>query len=393
MNNIREKTLLKPILISVQKNGTITNRIQIRRIMVGRKIHKNSLFRFQRQFNSWNHITIGRNNNRHITFLLIGIRDDLGGNTDIRFLFLVCANLISTIPTSTDIIIEPKIIDSEIIFRQISYLKINSAMNKINFNIIAFSFNILEKNSYINIPINLIYSNATKEGENASCILNNDSNGARNNLYPLVFYCELNNINDIGQVNDIEIIPSPLIKNIPIDNSNLVKASITDYLIKQGIILDYIKEENLNKIPLLFYDSSINAEKCDNDGTFEIISFTYTPIEKNITFNLKLNNPNITARCKIPISIGNEYITIKCSTMNSFAFTQIKINSKIAYDMEYNELFYINNTESNNYITCQNNDKIKLEEAKIKVNTINIFRQASKFKKKENKYNFFYQHS
>ena len=99
MNNIREKTLLKPILISVQKNGTITNRIQIRRIMVGRKIHKNSLFRFQRQFNSWNHITIGRNNNRHITFLLIGIRDDLGGNTDIRFLFLVCANLISTIPT------------------------------------------------------------------------------------------------------------------------------------------------------------------------------------------------------------------------------------------------------------------------------------------------------
>ena len=298
-------------------------------------------------------------------------------------------NIISTIPTSTDIIIEPKIIDSEIIFRQISYLKINSAMNKINFNIIAFSFNNLEKNSYINIPINLIYSNETKEGENASCALNNDANGARNNLYPLVFYCELNNINDIGQVNDIEIIPSPLIKNIPIDNSNLDKASITDYLIKQGILLDYIKEENFNKIPLLFYDSKINAEKCDNDGTFEIISFTYTPIEKNTTFNLKLNNPNITARCKIPISLGNRYITIKCSTMNSFAFTQIKINSKIAYDMDYNELFYINNTESNNYITCQNNDKIKLEEAKIKVKTINIFRQASKFKKKENKYNFF----
>ena len=294
-----------------------------------------------------------------------------------------------SIPTSIETDIPKILFDSLIIFRQISHLKINSSINEIKFNIIGFTFNTLKKNNYIILPVNLIMKNGNKILDNSTCILNNDDvKGNANNISPFVLECKLDNINNITNVNDTEIISSPLIRNIPIEISNLTlqKASIVDSYINNSKILDYFKEENLNKIPPSLYNLTIDSKSCNIDGVFEIQSYIYNSFDKNITFYLKSNDGSISSRCKIPKE--NAYIYIICKTMNNFTNNRIKINGKIIYDINYNELFYINDTESLNYFSCENNDKLQFQEAKKIINANNIFRQASHFEKNNNKYHF-----
>ena len=281
-------------------------------------------------------------------------------------------------------------INSDIIFRQISHLKINSSGKIIRFNMIGFTFNSLEKNSYISISINLIKLNDKNNTESkAICTLNNDAKGNINKLALLIFECEVNNVNDIKNVDDIKIVSSPLIKNIPISYSNLVYAKKTDEFINKGILLDYMEENNLNKYPPLLSNIIINATNCHEEGSFYIQAYIDSPIERNISFFLELKNPKITVRCKIPICEEYTTILIKCNTMDNFNKEIIQIESKIIYDMDYNELFYINSTESLSNVNCENNMEIKKEEATKKLNAIFSFRQVSKFKKDNNKYHFF----
>ena len=69
-----------------------------------------------------------------------------------------------------------KEINSDIIFRQISHLEINSSGKTIKFNIIGFTFNSLEKDSFILICTNLIkLNNAKNDLINATCTLTNDA--------------------------------------------------------------------------------------------------------------------------------------------------------------------------------------------------------------------------
>lgn len=291
------------------------------------------------------------------------------------------------IPETTKI---PNIISSDIIFRQISHLEINSLGKKIKFNLIGFTFNTLERDSYMLIPMNLIKSNNNKNVEiNATCTINNDTNGNINKLAPLTFNCEINDVNDVNQITDVKIISSSLIKNIPIGYSNIVYAKKTDDLINQGKLLDYLEEDNLNKIPPLLSNTLINTNNCRNEGTFDIQAYLDSSIEKNISFYLQLKNPNIDVRCKIPESAAYTTITIKCNTMSNFNQEIIEIESKIVYDMDYNELFYINNTQSYGNVNCKNNMEIKKEEATKKLNAVFSFRQVSKFGKTSNKYHFF----
>ena len=291
--------------------------------------------------------------------------------------------------TQTTIISE--LIDSDIIFRQISHLEINADENIIKFNLIGFTFNSLKKNSYMPIPINLIKLNDISEEKNSTCILNMDTDGNSNKYSPLTFNCEILNIDEITKVTDVKIISSPLVKNIKIGYSEIVFANKTDNLINQGLLLDYMKDENLNKVPPILKSPLIISYSCYNDGTFSIEGFIDSSFEKNIFFYLELIGISTDSRCKIPKTEANKMIIIQCNTMESFSNKKIQIDSKIAYDMDYNELFYLDFTESNSYVTCQNNQRIKMEEANKKLKAVYSFRQASNFKRElnSNKYQFF----
>ena len=282
------------------------------------------------------------------------------------------------------------IISTELIFRQISHLEIDSSSNKIKLNLICFTFNNLHKNSYLMVVMKLIKSNADNEEKNATCFLNNDINENINYLNPLSLDCEINDINDITKVNDIQIISSPLIKNIPNENSVftiLTYAKMTDELIEKGELKDYIKEEN--NIPPMLSNLLINTESCNQDGIFFINCFIDTKIETRLFFYLELDDPITKVRCQIPLTEANTRVDIQCSTMNEFYNSKIEIDSKIVYDIKYNELLYINRTVSNNIANCKSNKELKMVEALKKLDAIYSFRQVSKFKKEDNKYKFF----
>ena len=295
---------------------------------------------------------------------------------------------IDTIDT-TDISITEKYINSSIVFRQICHLNINLNSNIINFNVLGFSFENLEKSTKISIPINLIKLNSENEEKNATCTIMNDTNSTSYNLIPFISSCELISVNNISQVTDIEIISSPLLINVPTMNLNLVSAIKTDNLIEQGELLDYTKEGNLNKIPPIILNDKINTGDCNVDGSFEIQSYINSIIERNITFLLRLEYSNIEVRCKVPITEeANILIKIKCTMMGSLSNSIIQIKSQIIYDLELNELFYINDISS--FISiCLNNDKIQKEEALKKANAFLSFRQACKFSEQSNGYYFY----
>jgi hypothetical protein len=239
------------------------------------------------------------------------------------------------------------------------------------------------------VVMKLIKTNTNNEEKNATCFLNNDINANVNNLNPLTLDCELNDIKDITKVNDIQIISSPLIRNIPNEHSNftiLTYAKKTDELIEKGELIDYIKEEN--NIPPLLTNSIINTESCKQDGTIIINSLINTKIEKSIFFYLELDDPITKVRCQIPLTKANTRIDIQCNTMNEL-YSKIEIESKIVYDMKYNELLYINRTVSNEIANCKSNKELKVVEALKKLDAIYSFRQVSKFTKKDNKYKFF----
>lgn len=296
---------------------------------------------------------------------------------------------IPAIVTTPDIYIIPEKINTDIVFRQISHLEKNYEENIISFNLIGFTFNSLNYNSYIIIPINLIKIDKNTEEKNATCTLNKTINANINKLNPIIFDCQVYDIDEIANLNDIEILPFSLIKNIPKGYSKLVYAKITDDLIKEGELLDYKEEKNFNNIPPFITNSYIISSKCNVDGSFEIISFIDKEIEKNISFYLELKEPKIEVRCKIPETEGNKNVIIKCNTMESFQNKLIEIESEIAYDIDNNELFYINYTKSLNYYNCKNNDELTIIMAEKKIKANFTFRQASKFKKNNNKYTFF----
>ena len=293
---------------------------------------------------------------------------------------------------TTDLNIRRKYINSSVVFRQISHLKIDLNTNIINFNIIGFAFEKLENNSIMYIPINLIKQNTNNEEKNATCTLitkNEDTSSTSDILIPFIFSCELNNNDNKSQIDDIEIISSPLLINVPTLNINLISAIRTDKLIEEGELLDYMQEENLYKIPPLILNKKIYTNNCNIDGSFEIESQINTIIDRNITFLLRLENSQIDIRCKVPTTNSSDtLIRIKCSTKNSLSNNIIKIKSQIIYDIELNEIFYINEISSDKAI-CLNNDKLQKEEAQKRANAVVSFRQVSKFRHRNKGYSFY----
>ena len=57
-----------------------------------RKVNKNFRSSFQSKFNGWNHIAVCRNYNGHITIMIVGIIDNLGSDSYIRFFLFISLN-------------------------------------------------------------------------------------------------------------------------------------------------------------------------------------------------------------------------------------------------------------------------------------------------------------
>jgi hypothetical protein len=279
--------------------------------------------------------------------------------------------------------------NSKIIFRQISHFNIDENSHSLKFNLIGFTFASFEKDSYLPINLNLINSNGNKEEKTAYCVTNSNIAGSSTYLTPLYLDCKITGINNPKEYTDIQVISTPFLSNIQNINSNLLYAKKTDELIEKGLVLDYMEKDNFNKVPPGIFNSNINVGSCYLNGTFEIEGYVNSQIEKNITFYLELASPKIEVRCKVPSTGANSNIFIQCKTLDKIDNSIIRIDSKIVYDLDYNELFYMNSIESNDYAICKDNNEIKIEQAKKKLNAVICFRQTSKFKKENNRYKFF----
>ena len=143
------------------------------------------------------------------------------------------------------------------------------------------------------------------------------------------------------------------------------------------------------QIPPLLSSLSIVDDDCRDKGIFEINGVIDKSIDTNLSFYIRLENQNINVRCKISPTEANSEVNIICNTFDNINYEYIYISSKIIYDIDFNELFYINEVKSSKNVLCANNDRITFQKAQKKMESFVSFRQVSKFRKLENKYMFF----
>ena len=296
---------------------------------------------------------------------------------------------IETTETKIEPVIIPGIIGN-VVFRQINNLEINNETNYIKFNIIGFAFeNNFEKDLKLPINIDLVNNDGNKENTNINCSLNDIINSTTENAYSLIFNCLIDNLNDTNNIKDIVLTNSSSLINTPLEDPNLSSASSTDQLILFGSLKNYSNPNNLYEIPPILSSLSITGENCRNKGVFEINGIIDKSIDTDISFYLKLPNQNINVRCKISQAQANSEVNIICNTFENINNEQIYINSKIIYDIDYKELFYINEVQSSYNIYCANNDQLTFQKAQKKMESFVSFRQVSKFRKIDKRYLFF----
>ena len=301
--------------------------------------------------------------------------------------------IIRTEIETTETKIEPVIIPgmiTNVVFRQINNLEINNENNYIKFNIIGFAFeNNLEKDMKLPINVDLVNNDGNKENINLNCSLNDIINSTTENAYSLIFNCLIDNVNDTNNIKDIILTTSSSLINTPIEDPNLSSASSTDQLILRGSLKNFSNPDNLLEIPPILSSSSITGENCRNKGIFEINGILDKSIDTDLSFYLKLPNQNINVRCKISKAQANSEVNLICNTLENINNEQIYINSKIIYDIDYKELFYINEVQSSYNIYCANNDQLTFQKAQKKMESFVSFRQVSKFRKLDKRYLFF----
>ena len=282
-------------------------------------------------------------------------------------------------------------ISKNIIFRQINNLEINSKTKNIKFNIIGFTFeNNIKNGMLLPINVNLIKNNGDKENINLNCYLNDIIISTTKNVYSLIFNCSLDNIGQANNYKDVILINSSSLINIPNEDSYLSSALNTDQLISQGNLKNFLEKNNLIQIPPIISSLIIDGDNCEKEGTFEIKGIIDKSLNESFYFYMQLNNLN-NIRCKLTQSeTSNSEINIICNTNDNINNEYIYINPKIIYNLNYEELFYINEAKSNNTISCINNDLILYQKAKRKMEAFVSFRQVCKFGKSNKKYTFFF---
>ena len=177
--------------------------------------------------------------------------------------------------------------------------------------------------------------------------------------------------------------------NIPSLSSDISSAIKTENLIYEGSLQNYSSPENYAIIPPILSSISFNGDNCNSKGAFEINGVIDKNIENDLSFYLKLENPNIDVRCKMSQALAYSSVNIVCNTFNNFYNQYFTIDTKIIYDIFYNELLYISYIKDTNTISCANNNQISYEKAQKKIESYISFRQVSKFKQVNNRYTFF----
>ena len=104
--------------------------------------------------------------------------------------------------------------------------------------------------------------------------------------------------------------------------------------------MQFSSENKLKEIPPIISSTSISAENCRTSGVFQINGVIDKTINANLSFYIKLQNQDTNVRCKMYSVEANYKANIYCDTFENINY--IKISPKIVYDMNYNELFYLN---------------------------------------------------
>ena len=325
--------------------------------------------------------------NNKILIPNIQVQDAIHNDTLIQINQIEKNELITCIGNSN--VSSQNILITNVVFRQIHNLEINSKSNNIKFNIIGFTFGSnIETGMILPINVNLIKNNENKENINLNCSLTNIIISTTENVYSLIFECSIDNIKEANNYKDVILINSSSLINIPNSDSYLSSSLNTDNLILQGLLKDYSEKDNLVKIPPILSNLVINGDNCESKGTFEIRGIIDKSLNQSFYFYITLSNNN-NIRCKMQQGQANSEINITCNTYNNFYKEYIFINPRIIYNFNYEELFYINGTKSSDNITCANNDAIQFQKAKRKMEAFVSFRQVCKFGKSDKKYNFF----
>ena len=277
-----------------------------------------------------------------------------------------------------------------VVFRQINNLDIDYKTNFIRFNIIGFTFDSnLEKNMILPININLVNSNGNNYNMDLNCSLNNIINSSSPDVYSLIFICYQENIDNITSYKDVILISSPSLLNIPSIYSNLSSALNTDLSITRGSIKNFYEENILIEIPPIISSTSITSDNCRDKGVFVINGVIDKSIDVNLSFYLNLENLKKSVRCKMTQTEANSEVEINCNTFENLISEYISISSKIIYDIDLNELFYLNEVNTSDSIYCTNSDYLLLSKAIKKMESFVVFRQVSKFRQVSNRYSFF----
>jgi hypothetical protein len=166
--------------------------------------------------------------------------------------------------------------------------------------------------------------------------------------------CEIKSNQDLSSAQILNI-ESNEISGIP-ESTDPAK---TDIEIKQGIILDYSKDEIFSKEIPIVNSAEIDGTNCNDDGTFKILNgvsnreIIQTDDINNDNINnvdIKLSNPISSGFCNVSLT-NNKNINFNCASKDNFDISTV-ILERQHLKKENNTLFILNHTESKEPFNC-----------------------------------------
>jgi hypothetical protein len=198
--------------------------------------------------------------------------------------------------------------------------------------------------------------------------------------------CEIKSNQDLSSAQILNI-ESNEISGIP-ESTDPAK---TDIEIKQGIILDYSKDEIFSKEIPIVNSAEIDGTNCHDDGTFKIVNgISNTEIEQTDDINnvdIKLSNPTSSAFCNISLT-NNKNINFNCGSKDNFDISTVILERQHLKN-ENNTLFILNHTESKEPFNCIINSDYQMTIPTTISNETNNTSTEPDVPKQTSKYNFY----
>ena len=164
-----------------------------------------------------------------------------------------------------------KISEKKITHRQINNIEELENKNQINYIYSVLVSQILPDNYSFPQPVSIYYHNNSKTPENESpsrhyaiCILNKTVNYTDNEILPVNFYCSINNIKNVSNIDKVKFDSSYNINGFPGNNYDPYEINEK---IKNCSITDVSQDTNL---PPIFTPEQILGDKCQKLGIIKI---------------------------------------------------------------------------------------------------------------------------